>query len=119
MEGEEGDFFLTLLGGDMTVGTVAPANVFLGLKKAEAAEGESLAALGVRGLGSWGLTSCLAGGLMVGMSTSVNTLLSRLCSDREGLRAWLGVGVVGVQKLFLLAYSEEVGVGYDLNTRQL
>ena len=48
---------------------------------------------------------------MVGMRTSVKTLLSRLCSDREGLRAWLGVGVVGVQKLLLLGYREEEGVG--------
>ena len=55
---------------------------------------------------------------MVGIKTSVKTLLSRLCSDSEGLRAWLGVGVVGVQKVFLLAYIEEgVGVAYDLNTR--
>ena len=47
---------------------------------------------------------------MVGINTSVNTLLSRLCRDRDGLRAWLGVGVVGVQKLVLVPYIEE-GVG--------
>ena len=93
---------MLLLGGDITVGTDGPGNVFLALKPAEG-EGDNLTALGVRGLGSWGLTSCLAGGLMVGINTSVKTLLSRLCSDREGLRAWLGVGVVGVQKVFLLA----------------
>ena len=50
---------------------------------------------------------------MVGMRTSVKTLLSRLWREREGRRAWLGVGVVGVQKLFLLAYRVP-GVGYDL-----
>ena len=101
---------MLLLGGDITVGTDGPGNVFLALKHAEG-EGDNLTALGVRGLGSCGLTSCLAGGLMVGMRTSVKTLLSRLCSDREGLRAWLGVGVVGVQKLLLLGYREEEGVG--------
>ena len=40
---------------------------------------------------------------MVGIKTSVNTLLSRLCRDSEGLSAWLGVGVVGVQKVFRVA----------------
>ena len=50
---------------------------------------------------------------MVGIKTSVNTLLSRLCRDSDGLSAWLGVGVVGVQKL-LVPYREE-GVGYELN----
>ena len=100
---------MLLRGGDITVGTGPPPNVFLTLNPA-----------GVRGLGSCGLTSCLAGGLMVGIKTSVKTLLSRLCSDSEGLRAWLGVGVVGVQKVFRLAYREEgVGVGYDLNTGHL
>ena len=99
---------MPLPGGESTVGTVGPGNVFLALKQAE---GENLTARGVRGLGSCGLTSCLAGGLMVGMRTSVKTLLSRLCSDRGGLRAWLGVGVVGVQKLLLLGYREEEAVG--------
>ena len=97
---------MLLRGGDSTVGTEGPGNVFLTLKPAEGAEdgeGENLTALGVRGLGSCGLTSCLAGGLMVGIKTSVNTLLSRLCRDKEGLSAWLGVGVVGVQKVFRLA----------------
>ena len=97
---------MLLLVGDITVGTVGPANVFLALKHPElpdVAEGDSLTALGVRGLGSCGLTSCLAGGLIVGIKTSVKTLLSRLWRDREGLRAWLGVGVVGVQNVFLLA----------------
>ena len=46
----------------------------------------------------WGLTSC-SGGRMLGTRTSVKVLLSRLCRDREGRSAWLGVGVVGVQKL--------------------
>ena len=74
-------------GGEITVGTVCPGNVLLTLKHpggaeageaGEDCEGDILTALGVRGLGSCGLTSCLAGGLMVGIKTSVKTLLSRL-----------------------------------------
>ena len=90
---------MLLLGGDITVGTVGPANVFLAFKPpGVAAEGDSLTALGVRGLGSCGLTSCLAGGLMVGIKTSVKTLLSRLWRDREGRRAEEGVGMEGVHE---------------------
>ena len=108
------------VGGDKTVGTVClskdprqflslgPGNDFLGFLSLKL--GENLMSLGDRGLGSWGLTWCLSGGLMVGINTSVNTLLSRLCREREGRRAWLGGGVVGVQKVFLAPYSEE-GVG--------
>ena len=63
--------------------------------------GENLTSLGDLGLeADWGLTSC-SGGRMLGTRTSVKVLLSRLCRDREGRRAWLGVGVVGVQKLVL------------------
>ena len=61
--------------------------------------GENLTSLGDLGLeADWGLTSC-SGGRMLGTRTSVKVLLSRLCRDREGRSAWLGVGVVGVQKL--------------------
>ena len=61
--------------------------------------GENLTSLGDLGLeADWGLTSCW-GGRMLGTRTSVKVLLSRLCRDREGRSAWLGVGVVGVQKL--------------------
>ena len=63
--------------------------------------GENLTSLGDLGLeADWGLTSC-SGGRMLGTRTSVKVLLSRLCREREGRRAWLGVGVVGVQKLVL------------------
>ena len=72
--------------------------------------GENFNNLGDLGLASWGLTSCFSGGFIVGIRTSVKVLLSRLWSEREGRSAWLGVGVVGVQKLFCLPeYKEGVG----------
>ena len=44
----------------------------------------------------WGDTWWVSGGLIEGIRTSVNVLLSRLWREREGRRAEQGVGVVGV-----------------------
>ena len=112
-------------GGDMTVGTFTTrptcdcdGKQFLSLTDTEHLRGgifslklgENFNNLGDLGLASWGLTSCFSGGFIVGIRTSVKVLLSRLWSEREGRSAWLGVGVVGVQKLFCLPeYKEGVG----------
>ena len=119
---EEVFMFLICLkaGGEMTVGTVGcrnEANPFLSLTEEDLRGIFSLGKFGeifTAAAASWpvtGLTSCLAGGLITGMRTSVKVLLSRLCRESEGRRAWLGVGVVGVQKLVLVPPNTLPGVG--------
>jgi len=63
---------------------------------------------GVLGVG--GLTTWLVGAVIVGIKTSVNVFVARLCSERDGLRAQVGVGVGGKQESQGAATEHDKGV---------